>query len=432
VDEYRVTPLTEPLDADVRVPGSKSLTNRALLVAGLAQGSSRISNVLSAEDTRHMIDALRSLGVAIRIDEDASTALVQGCGGHLPHGEADIYCGNAGTVMRFLAAACATGRGTYRLDGSARMRERPIGELVQALQRLGALVQCEQADGYPPLKITARGLGGGEVVLRSPESSQMVSALLMAGPAARDDVLISVEGRLVSKPYVAMTLAVMEAFGVEAVEDRMQKFIVPAKQVYQARQYTVEPDASNASYFLAAAGIAGGRVTVPGLTRKSVQGDVHFAEVLGQMGCGVQWPEAGVTVRGPEAGRKLEAVDVNLNDMPDVAQTLGVLALFAEGTTHIRRVANLRVKETDRLAAMAAELTKFGAKVIEREDGLSISPPERIKPAAIDTYGDHRMAMSFALAGLAVPGVVIRNPGCVNKTFPEFFGTLEKLGRAGG
>jgi 3-phosphoshikimate 1-carboxyvinyltransferase len=427
MSEYAVTPLPSPLDADVRIPGSKSLTNRALLVAGLAHGTSRLNNVLLADDTQYMIDALRTLGVSVQVEADGFLAIVKGCGGHLPHGEADIYCGNAGTVMRFVMAACATAAGTYRLDGSARMRQRPIGELAGALQRLGALVQYEQADGYPPLKVMARGLAGGEVLLRSPESSQMVSGLLMAGSAARNDVLIEVEGDLVSKPYVAMTLAVMEAFGVDAVEDRMRRFIVPAPQTYRAREYDIEPDASNASYFLAAAGIVGGRVRVEGLGRESVQGDARFPDVLERMGCRVEWSAGAVTVRGPGPGSRLRAVDVDLNDMPDLAQTVAVMALFAQGTTHIRNVGNLRFKETDRLAAVAAELAKLGAEVTEHADGLTIVPPQEVRPAAINTYDDHRMAMSFALAGLAVPGVVIRDPECVKKTFPEFFEVLEGL-----
>jgi 3-phosphoshikimate 1-carboxyvinyltransferase len=289
------------------------------------------------------------------------------------------------------------------------------------------LVQYEQAEGHPPVKVMARGLGGGEVLLRSPESSQMVSGLLMAGPAARNDVLIVVEGDLVSKPYVAMTLAVMQAFGVDAVEDRMSRFIVPAPQTYRAREYDIEPDASNASYFLAAAGVVGGRVTVAGLGRESVQGDARFAEVLERMGCRVKWSGAAVTVCGPAPGSRLRAVDVDLNDMPDLAQTVAVMALFADGTTNIRNVANLRFKETDRLAALAAELAKLGARVTEQADGLKIAPPPEVVPAAIDTYDDHRMAMSFALAGLRAAGTVIRDPECVNKTFPGFFELLEGL-----
>ncbi|UCG34158.1 MAG: 3-phosphoshikimate 1-carboxyvinyltransferase [Phycisphaerales bacterium] len=431
MSERAITPLSSPLDANVRIPGSKSLTNRALLVAGLAHGTSRLNNLLLADDTQYMVDALRSLGVPVQVDVDGNRAIVQGYGGYLPHGEADIYCGNAGTVMRFLMAACATATGTYRLDGSARMRERPIGELGRALQRLGALVQYEQAEGHPPLKVMARGLAGGEVLLRSPESSQMVSGLLMAGPAARNDVLIAVEGDLVSKPYVGMTLAVMEAFGVDAVEDRMRRFIVPAPQTYRAREYDIEPDASNASYFLAAAGIVGGRVAVEGLGRESVQGDARFPEVLERMGCRVEHSGGAVTVHGPAPGSRLRAVDVDLNDMPDLAQTVAVMALFAEGTTHIRNVANLRVKETDRVAALATELAKLGAEVAEHADGLTVVPPDEVRSAAIDTYDDHRMAMSFALVGLRVSGLVIRNADCVAKTFPRFFETLEHLGKTG-
>ncbi|MFQ5412600.1 MAG: 3-phosphoshikimate 1-carboxyvinyltransferase, partial [Phycisphaerae bacterium] len=320
-DDVRLRPVDHPLDHTIRLPGSKSLSNRALLIAALAGGTSEISNLLLADDTRHMVTALRTLGVPIRIDEDTCRATVSGREGHWPGGEAEIFCGNAGTVIRFLTAACCLGHGAYRLDGVPRIRQRPIGDLVDTLRDIGASIGYEEQEGFCPLTIQASGLSGGRTAFKAAVSSQFVSALLIAAPLAADDVLIEIAGPLPSKPYVGMTLKVMEAFGVSVVAEEFRRFIVPARQPYSATHYAIEPDASAASYFFAAAALAGGRITVEGLGRESCQGDIHFVEVLERMGCGVELESRRTTVRGPATGR-LRGVDVDLGDMPDVAQTL--------------------------------------------------------------------------------------------------------------
>ncbi len=426
-------PAAAPLEAVVRVPGSKSLTNRALLVASLADGPSKLHNVLLADDTYHMIDCLRALEIDARLEEAPCTVTLRGCGGHIPAGEATLYCGNSGTTMRFCTALVALGMGRYTLEGTQRMYERPIGPLVDALRRLGGRIEHSLVEGYPPLVVHARGLDGGHAVFTSPPSSQLISGLLMAAPYARGDVLLEVHGRLVSGPYVAMTLAVMEAFGVQVVSRVDQagaKYIVAASQRYRGRDYEIEPDASNASYFLAAPAVAGGKLTVKGLGTASVQGDVKFVDLLERMGCRVDRSPNSLAVQGPQAGQRLRGIDVDLNDMPDTVQTLAVVALFARGPTRIRNVANLRLKETDRLAALGRELGRLGANVDVYQDGLTVHPPERIRPSPIDTYDDHRMAMSFALAGLVTEGIIIDDPGCVAKTFPDFFERWQELGRA--
>ena len=427
MQRYTRDPVTDALDAVVDLPGSKSITNRALVTAALADGDSLLTNILLADDTRLMIDALGKLGVAITLDKAGPHAEITGCGGQIPTSEAELFCGNAGTVMRFLAAVVAVGFGEFALDGVARMRQRPIGDLMEVLQVLGTQVEYTDREGYPPVVIHARHLHGGQVAFGAPESSQFVSALLLAGPYASGDILIEV-GAALSVPYLKMTTSVMEAFGVSVIEQydaSRAKFVVPAPQRYTGRTFAVEPDASNATYFLAAAAVAGGRVMVRNLGTKSVQGDARFVDVLERMGCAVKREDHCLTV--VRSGQVLRGIDVDLSDMPDTAQTLAVVALFAEGPTTIRNVANLRVKETDRLAALAKELTKLGARVEERRDGLTITPPERLKPAIIDTYDDHRMAMSFALAGLKSPGVEIDNPCCCGKTFPDFFDRWDRL-----
>jgi len=418
----------KPVDATVRLPGSKSLTNRALVLAAMARGRSQLDAVLVADDTRLMVEALGALGVDARLDCERHRATIDGCGGFWPSGEADIFCGNAGTVMRFLTAACCLGVGEFRLDGSARMRERPLGDLVGALRELGACIECEASEGYCPLVIRANGLRGGRVRFERPVSSQFVSAILMAAPRAANDVMIEIVGDLPSDPFVRMTLGLMEAFGGTAVEEGMRKFIVPGGQSYSGVRYEVEPDATAASYFFGAAAVTGGRVTVEGLGSETRQGDWRFVDVLERMGCRVEREPRRTTVWGPAEGR-LRGVDVDLNEMPDVAQTLAVLAAFAEGATHIRNVANLRVKETDRLAALAAELRRMGVEVDTSEDGIVIPGGRPPRAASIETYGDHRMAMSFSLAGLRVDGMVIQEPGCVSKTFPEFFEAWASLAR---
>ncbi|UCG15687.1 MAG: 3-phosphoshikimate 1-carboxyvinyltransferase [Phycisphaerales bacterium] len=413
-----------PLDAVVRLPGSKSLTNRALIVAALADGPSRLTGVLLADDTHHMLGALQELGIEAAVDPDTCVADIRGCAGYLPAGEADLFCGNSGTTMRFCTALCGLGHGRYRLDGTPRMRQRPIGQLVEVLQLLGAPVRFLDRQGYPPLEVRGRGLGGGHVAFDSPPSSQLISAILMAAPRARGDVMVEVTGQVVSAPYIRMTLAVLEAFGVSTVDrinDSGGRFIVPAPQPYRGREYAIEPDASNASYFLSAAALAGGRVTVEGLGTRSTQGDARFVDVLERMGCRVDRDPNRLTVHGLATGQTLRGLEIDLNDMPDMVQTLAVLALFADGPTRIANVQNLRIKETDRLSALAYELTNRGATVDERPDGLTIHPPDWVLPGAVNTYDDHRMAMSFALAGLAADGIVINDPECTAKTFPDFF-----------
>lgn len=425
--DVRIKTATRPIEATVRLPGSKSLTNRAFVIAALARGTSALHGVGLADDMRHMIRFLKDLQIDVTVDEASRIATVHGCGGHIPTGEADLFCGNAGTVARFGTAMCCLGTGRYRIDGVERMRSRPIGPLVNVLRDLGAGIGYEQKEGFVPLTIVAAGLRGGQASLAADQSSQFVSAVLLAAPYARSDVLLHLVGEVVSEPYIRMTLQMMEDFGASVLADR-GRYIVPALQTYAGRMYRIEPDASAASYFLAAAALTGGRVTVEGLGRRSLQGDAGFVRVLEQMGCRIEQDEASTTVIGPKDGR-LRGIDVDLNATPDMAQTLAVLALFAEGATNIRNVANLRIKETDRIAAVAAELAKFGAKVEPREDGFSIEPPARPQPAAVDTYDDHRMAMSFALAGLRIDGVVIKDAECVSKTFPEFFEVFEGMGR---
>ncbi len=445
------------LNAVVRLPGSKSLTNRALVIAALADGRTTLRGALLADDTRHMIDALRALSFHMSVHEDTCTVSVDGRGGHVPATEATLYCGNSGTTMRFCTALAALGMGTYRLEGTQRMHERPIATQVDALRQLGARVEYLGREGYPPLAVHATGLSGGQVAFRSPPSSQMISALLMVAACARNDVFIRVDGQLVSSPYVTMTEKVMEAFGVTTLshtDDNGARYVVAAPQRYSAREYDIEPDASNASYFLAAPAVAGGSVTVEGLGTTSIQGDARFVDVLEQMGCRVEREANRLTIHSPgktpsqppneprasaradhrpevvltvSKDQPLQGIDVDLNDMPDMVQTLAVVALFATGPTRIRNVANLRLKETDRLHALARELGRLGATVEIRDDGLTIEPPPRIQPTTIATYDDHRMAMAFSLIGLVIDGISIDDPGCVAKTFPDFFDRWRRL-----
>lgn len=428
MSNYHCQPVETPLDTVVRMPGSKSITNRALIAASLADGTSLLRGFLPADDTRLMIDALRSFDIAITVDESGAAAEVSGCGGHIPAGEGAVSCGNAGTVMRFCTALASLGHGRFKLDGVERMRQRPIGGLVDALKALGAGIEYAGAEGFPPLVVHGSGLHGGQVSFDSPASSQLISALLLVAPYASRDVMIEVRGDVPSVPYLRMTTAVMEQFGVAVIEQYEPdgaRFIVEASQRYTASTFRIEPDASNATYFLAMPAILGGRLSVAGIGTASVQGDARFVDVLERMGCTVEREAARLTVRGPGGERRLRGVDEDLNDMPDTVQTLAAIALYAEGPTTIRNVANLRVKETDRLAALRTELTKLGARVEEREDGLRIVPPQRVRPATIETYADHRMAMSFALVGLKCPGLVIRDAECCRKTFPDFFERME-------
>ncbi len=423
--DVRVSPVGR-IEDRVHLPGSKSLTNRYLTCLTLADGPSTLVDASIADDANCMLAGLEALGVQIRCVAETSDISIEGTNGGFVASEAALQVGNAGTAMRFLAAMCCLAHGKFQLDGSARMRERPIAEMVDALRALGAQIEYDLTDGYPPITVHPATLRGGELNLTNLRSSQFVSAILMVAPYAADDVFVQVDDTLPSRPYVDMTVRVMRSAGVEVLQEG-DRFIVPAAQRYRAGSYRIEPDASAATYFWAAAALTGGRIRINGLSRSSLQGDVGFVDVLARMGCQVSSGEDYLEVAGPDDA-VLHGVNEDLNAMPDTVQTLAILALFARGKTEIRNVANLRVKETDRLAALSAELARLGATVDVHRDGLTIFPPDEITPAAIETYNDHRMAMSFAIAGLALPeGLVIRDAGCVSKSFPGFFDTLGTL-----
>jgi len=422
-----IAPAPGPVCGSIRPPGSRSITNRALVVAALADGTSHIKEAGLSDDTRVCAEALRALGIETAIDEARRTMRIEGCAGRIPPGPKEINTGDSGTATRFMTALAAAGRGRYRVDGSARMRERPIQDLLDGLKTLGVDAQSEWGTGCPPVLIETRGLAGGKVRVGGAVSSQYLSGLLMAAPAAAALVMVEVAGELVSKPYVDMTLAVMRDFGVVVRREGYARFDVPAPAVYRSRRYAVEPDASSASYFLAAAAATGGRVTVEGLTRDSTQGDARFADILRAMGCEVAWSDTGVTVAAPRPPARLEGIEVDLNAMPDMVLTLAPLAVLARGRTAIRNVANLRVKESDRLSALATELARLGARVEQHPDGLTIYPPATVQAAEVATYNDHRMAMGLAIVGLRAPGIRIAGAECVSKTYPEYFEDLARL-----
>ncbi len=412
----------DKVDAVVKVPGSKSYTNRALLTALLADGESVIKNALISEDTRVMISCLNEIGVHVRDVPEENALVVKGCAGKIPVETAKLFAGNAGTVVRFLTAALTLGNGQYEIDGIERMRQRPIQQLIDALNHLGASVVSRQGTGCPPVLINANGLNGGTVKVPGNISSQYISAVLLSASYADNDVRIIVIDDLASKNYVDMTIDVMEKFGVAVERVAYKEFCVKAGQGYQGCEYIVEPDASGASYFFAAAAIVGGRIRVEGLGEGSLQGDTAFVDILEKMGCKTRKSQNWLEVEGGE----LVGIDIDMNDTPDVVQTLAPVAAFAVGKTRVRNVRNLRYKETDRISAIVNELKKVGVDAKEHEDGLEIipSPPHA---AQISTYNDHRMAMSFALLGLRTKGIKIENPECVDKTFPDFFERLEKL-----
>ncbi|MGD9126997.1 MAG: 3-phosphoshikimate 1-carboxyvinyltransferase [Planctomycetia bacterium] len=418
-------PTSGAVHATVRPPGSKSITNRALPCAAVAEGETTLTGLLDSEDTRVMLDALDKLGVQVTLNSDRTVAHIVGLGGAPKVADVqnplDLFVANSGTSVRFLTALCAAGQGTFHFDGIQRMRERPISDLLAGLEQLGA--EADSPTGCPPVTIRANGLAGGRATVAGNISSQFLSGLLMAAPLAQSPVELVVDGDLVSKPYIEMTLAVMQSFGVEVeASSQLDRFLIPSPCNYQAKSYAIEPDASAASYFFAMAPITGGTVTVEGLSQNSLQGDVKFCDCLRQMGCDVTYQSDQITV----VGHPPRGIDVDMNAISDTVQTLAVVALFADGPTRIRNVAHIRHKETDRISAVATELRKLGATVEETDSDLTIHPgPPR--PASIDTYNDHRMAMSFALAGLRIPGVTINNPNCVEKTYPKFFEDLSKL-----
>ena len=407
----------------IRPPGSKSITNRVLACAAMADGTTSLRGVLDSEDTRWMIEGLQRLGLKIDVNRSSQTLRVSGTSGQIPSQRTDLFAGNSGTTIRFLTALLAAANGHFQLDGVARMRQRPIGDLVNALNQLGTNAWCTNSNDCPPVQIESAGLSGGTASVRGDISSQFLSALLMAAPYAKSPVQVHVEGELVSQPYVSMTLKVMEAFGVKTINHSMQRFEIHAPDCYRSREYEIEPDATAASYFFAAAAITGGVVTVDGLSREhSLQGDVQFCSCLEQMGCQVTSTENQITVQGGD----LRGLDVDMNGISDTVQTLAAVALFANGPTSIRNVGHIRHKETDRIGNLAIELRKLGARVDERDDGLRIIPGP-LQSAEVRTYDDHRMAMSLALVGLRVPAVVILEPECTAKTYPEYFQDLHSL-----
>ncbi len=411
-----------PVRGTLRPPGSKSITNRALVCAALAEGHSQLSGCLDSDDTRVMVDALRQLGIGLESRDRAETLLVTGGAGRLPVDHADLFVANSGTSLRFLTAMLGAVGGTYHLDGVPRMRQRPVQDLLDALNQLGGDVHSDRGSGCPPVTIRGQGLAGGQAQVAGSISSQFLSGLLLAAPYAARTVELHVAGPLVSQPYVGMTLAVMRHFGASpSASPEFDRFTIPPVK-YRGCDYVVEPDASAASYFWGAAAVTQGCVTVTGLNRRALQGDVAFCECLEQMGCQVDWHADRITVHG----RPLSGGSFDMNAISDTVQTLAVVALFADTPTTIHNVAHIRHKETDRIGDLARELRRLGADVEELADGLRITPGD-LHGATVATYDDHRMAMSFALAGLRIPGVTLENPGCTAKTYPDFFQDLERL-----
>jgi 3-phosphoshikimate 1-carboxyvinyltransferase len=413
------------IDGEVFLPGSKSLSNRALLIAALANGVTKITNLLVSNDIKHMLNALTSLGIKYTLSDCGTECTVIGNNGFFKTNEpVELYLGNAGTAMRPLCAALAASDGEFVLTGEPRMKERPIGHLVDALEQLNCDIEYLENTDYPPVRIKGKALSGSTVTIDGSISSQFLTAILMITPLLKTDTNIVIEGDLVSKPYIDITLDIMARFGVKVLNNNYQSFIVKANQSYQSvEKYMVEGDASSASYFLAAGAIKGGEITVHGVGKLSVQGDKHFADVLEKMGAEVIWNDESITV----VGKPLTAVDMDMNHIPDAAMTIATTALFAKGTTSIRNIYNWRVKETDRLFAMATELRKVGAEVIEGEDYISITPTDKLKHAEIDTYDDHRVAMCFSLVALSNTPVTINDPKCTAKTFPDYFDKLAQV-----
>ncbi|MDR1054051.1 MAG: 3-phosphoshikimate 1-carboxyvinyltransferase [Planctomycetaceae bacterium] len=445
VDTKKIIPMGHQLDAMVLLPGSKSVTNRALLLSACCVGETVLGNVLESEDTQIMIDGLRKLGVSVEYGDNLAAEkrqmMVTGLGGKLPVANAEIYIGNSGTSVRFLTALLAlSGSGEYRLHGKTRMHQRPISDLVDTLRLLGGNIRYENSNGSPPLLIGCRNeldkkvieSGTIKISVSGDVSSQFLSAILMTIPviSSEGDVEVEVVGELVSRPYVGMTVNMMKSFGVNPIYGEDFKLFRFCKGgFYSSPQfYWIEPDASAASYFFAAAAICGGKIQVNGLSQKSMQGDIKFVDCLEKMGCEAHFDnDQNTTTVSRPLDKPLQGISVDMNSISDTAQTLGVVALFANGTTEIKNIEHARYKETDRIADLATELRKFGATIDEQRDGLKITPPKKLQPATIETYDDHRMAMSFSIAGLKVDGVIIKNPDCVKKTFPNFFDELQKL-----
>ena len=424
MEQLTLDPIAK-VSGEVNVPGSKSLSNRALLLAALAEGETELTNLLDSEDIEHMLNALTKLGVSYRLSEDKTQCVVQGNGGAFNVAEPlELFLGNAGTAMRPLCAALAASNVDTVLTGEPRMEERPIGDLVDALREADAELTYLKNEGFPPLQIKGKTLNGGEMSVDGSVSSQFLTALLMAAPLFSGDVTIRIKGELVSKPYIDITLDTMAKFGVTVENDNYQTFTVSGDAKYIAPgKFMVEGDASSASYFLAAGAIKGGTVRVTGIGQNSIQGDIRFADVLEAMGATVVWNDEYVEI----TGAPLKGVNMDMNHIPDAAMTIATTALFAEGPTTMTNIYNWRVKETDRLAAMATELQKLGAKVEEGHDYIKVWPTESLKHAEIDTYNDHRIAMCFSLVALSDTPVTINDPGCTRKTFPDYFTRFKTL-----
>ncbi len=418
-----IQPIRRPPDTTIAVPGSKSYTNRALLVAAMASGVSTVTGALFSDDTHYMCNALQKLGAEIDADEKQATFEVHGNGRTIPVAGAELYIGNSGTTSRSLTAYVSLGHGKFVLDGDEPMRRgRPISDLLDALRQIGVSARSQFENGHLPVIVEANGLEGGKTRLDVSKSSQFLTALLLIAPCAKNDMEIEVVGAR-EMPYIDITLAVMEAFGVQVVHEDYKYFRIEGGQQYQPRIYNVEPDASSASYFFAAAALTSGRVTVQHLHLDSPQGDIGFVHILEQMGCQITVSDTGITVTGP---RQLKGIDVDMRAISDTALTLAAIAPFADSKVTIRNIEHTRWQETDRIHAMVTELRKLGVPVVEHQDGLEISPTP-ITPAAIDTYDDHRVAMAFSLVGLKASGIRINNPECVSKTFPNYFEVLEQL-----
>ena len=421
-DKLTLSPI-QKISGSVVLPGSKSLSNRILLLSMLAEGKTEIQNLLDSDDVRRMVEALETLGIQLEENRAENLITVSGTSGIIPVKEATLMLGNAGTAIRPLTAAMTLGHGRFVLDGVQRMRERPIIDLINGLSQLGANLRCINGTDCPPVEVIADGLPGGITRLSGAISSQYLTAILLAAPYADKEVQIEITDKLVSVPYVEMTLRLMQSFGVSVNHENFRLFHIPRQTYRSPGNIFVEGDASSASYFLAGAAITKGSVTVKGCGTDSLQGDARFAEVLEKMGAKVEWEPQQVKL----TGNSLNGIDVDMNQMPDAAMTLAVAALFASGPTAIRNIYNWRVKETERLQAVSTELRKLGAEVEEGYDYLVIQPPEQIRKAEIDTYDDHRMAMAFSLAACGSSPVTINNPGCVSKTFPDYFEVLNGL-----
>ncbi len=412
------------VDGAINLPGSKSVSNRALLLAALACGKTVLTNLLDSDDVRHMLNALSALGINYTLSADRTRCDITGNGGPLrASGALELFLGNAGTAMRPLAAALCLGQNEIVLTGEPRMKERPIGHLVDSLRQGGANIDYQEQENYPPLRLRG-GFTGGDIEVDGSVSSQFLTALLMTAPLAPEDTTIRVKGELVSKPYIDITLNLMKTFGVEITNHHYQQFVVKGGQQYHSPgRYLVEGDASSASYFLAAGAIKGGTVKVTGIGRKSMQGDIRFADVLEKMGATITWGDDFIACTRGE----LHAIDMDMNHIPDAAMTIATTALFAKGTTTLRNIYNWRVKETDRLFAMATELRKVGAEVEEGHDYIRITPPAKLQHADIGTYNDHRTAMCFSLVALSDTPVTILDPKCTAKTFPDYFEQLARM-----